>query len=220
MKLYQAFMRREFLRMYRELFPVRRFFMCEWWIFVVARNNQESNDPAHRTPGPEQPRKYDTMTDSRQTENAVPGGTCAAVGSPFVFLDDASRPYLAFRGWLHYWHADKKWVTLREMKPGECETLEARKLPDEQAALYGWPCVANASSATSRKTGKIMETGQALELVHGMATRLYKRHGELDPASSPAEAQDALDTVEDFIVNNFEDDAEDTPNAENQALTH
>ena len=70
----------------------------------------------------------------------------------------------------------------------------------------------NASSATSRKTGKIMETGQALEIVHGMATRLYKRHGELDPASSPAEAQDALDTVEDFIVNNFEDGAEDTPN--------
>ena len=73
----------------------------------------------------------------------------------------------------------------------------------------------NASSATSRKTGKIMETGQALEIVHGMATRLYKRHGELDPASSPAEAQDALDTVEDFIVNNFEDGAEDTPNQGN-----
>lgn len=72
------------------------------------------------------------MTDSRSTD-------C----SPFVFLDDASRPYLAFRGWLHYWHADKKWVTLRAMKPGERERLEARKLPDEQAALYGWPCVAN-----------------------------------------------------------------------------
>ena len=54
-----------------------------------------------------------------------------------------------------------------------------------------------------------METGKALEIVHGMATRLYKQHGELDPASNPAEAQDALDTVEDFIVNNFEDD---TPN--------
>ena len=62
-----------------------------------------------------------------------------------------------------------------------------------------------------------MDTGKALEIVHGMATRLLKRHGELDPAGNPAEAQDALDTVEDFIlilsfsflVNNFDDD---TPN--------
>ena len=57
-----------------------------------------------------------------------------------------------------------------------------------------------------------MDTGKALEIVHGMATRLYKRHGELDPAKNPAEVRDPLDTVEDFIVNNFEDDAEDTPN--------
>ena len=59
-----------------------------------------------------------------------------------------------------------------------------------------------------------METGKALEIVHGMATRLYKRYGELGPAGNPAEAQDALDTIEDLIVNNFEDDAEDAPNAE------
>jgi hypothetical protein len=43
MKLYQAFMRREFLSMYRELFPVKRFFTREWWTFVMARNNQKSN---------------------------------------------------------------------------------------------------------------------------------------------------------------------------------
>jgi len=61
-----------------------------------------------------------------------------------------------------------------------------------------------------------MDTGKALEIVHGMATRLYKRHGELDPAVNPAEAQEALDTVEDFIVNNFEED-DDTPNT---ALTN
>ena len=58
-----------------------------------------------------------------------------------------------------------------------------------------------------------METGKALEIVHGMATRLYKRYGELGPAGNPAEAQDALDTIEDLIVNNFEDDAEDAPNS-------
>jgi hypothetical protein len=56
-----------------------------------------------------------------------------------------------------------------------------------------------------------MDTGKALEIVHGMATRLYKCHGELDPAATPYEAQEALDTVEDFIVNNFESD-DDAPN--------
>lgn len=81
--------------------------------------------------------------DTEKTANGAGESSPAPDGSPFVFLDDASRPYLAFRGWLHYWHADKKWVTLREMRPGERETLEARKLPDDQAALYGWPCVAN-----------------------------------------------------------------------------
>lgn len=73
-------------------------------------------------------------------------------GSPFVFLDDASRPYLAFRDWLHYWHADKKWVTLRALKPSERETLEARKLPDDQAALYGWPCMPNAKLTDGGET--------------------------------------------------------------------
>lgn len=51
-----------------------------------------------------------------------------------------------------------------------------------------------------------MDTGKALVLVHDMASRLLLRHGELDPASTPAEAKDALDTVEDFIVNNFEEE--------------
>ena len=81
--------------------------------------------------------------DSKNNGGGAGSMSPALDGSPFVFIDDASRPYLAFRGWLHYLHADDKWVTLRVMKPGERETLEARKLPDEQAALYGWPCVAN-----------------------------------------------------------------------------
>jgi hypothetical protein len=62
-----------------------------------------------------------------------------AADSAFVFLDDMSRPYLVFKGWLHYWHGDKKWVTFRELNPGESETLELRKIPDDQAALYGFP---------------------------------------------------------------------------------
>jgi len=56
-----------------------------------------------------------------------------------------------------------------------------------------------------------MDTGRALEIVHGMAKRLLGRHGEIDPADNPAEAEEALGTVEDFIVNNFEAD-DDTPN--------
>jgi hypothetical protein len=58
----------------------------------------------------------------------------------------------------------------------------------------------------------MMETGKALEIVHKMETRLYKQHGEIVSARNPAEAQNALDTIEDFIVNNFEDDRQDTPN--------
>jgi hypothetical protein len=30
-------------------------------------------------------------------------------------------------------------VTFRELNPGESETLERRKIPDDQAALYGFP---------------------------------------------------------------------------------
>jgi hypothetical protein len=50
----------------------------------------------------------------------------------------------------------------------------------------------------------VMETGRALEIVHGMAERLYKHYGVMDPARTPSEVQMALDTVHDFIVNNFD----------------
>lgn len=91
----------------------------------------------------------------RDASSGRAAGSSAPDCSPFVFLDAASRPYLAFRGWLHYWHADNKWVTLREIKPGERETLEARKLPDKQAALYGLclgACLANAAVLPDQKT--------------------------------------------------------------------
>jgi hypothetical protein len=41
----------------------------------------------------------------------------------FVFLDDARRPFkCAMWGgdpWLFYWHADKKWVSLRKVTQAE-----------------------------------------------------------------------------------------------------
>lgn len=53
-----------------------------------------------------------------------------------------------------------------------------------------------------------METGKALEIVHGMASRLYKKNHALTYgiANTPSEAQEALDTVEDLIVNNFDEE--------------
>ncbi|MHC4561098.1 MAG: hypothetical protein ACYS80_27790 [Planctomycetota bacterium] len=60
--------------------------------------------------------------------------------SDFVFLDDDSRPYQVKEWggdpWLFYWHADKKWVSLRMLRPYEIMPLESRKLPPEMAALY------------------------------------------------------------------------------------
>ena len=41
----------------------------------------------------------------------------------------------------------------------------------------------------------IGSTGRALAIVHGMASRLLDRHGELDPATNPAEARKALDRI-------------------------
>ena len=52
-----------------------------------------------------------------------------------------------------------------------------------------------------------METGDALAIVYEMASRLYRRHGEMVPsAATPSKTREALDTVEDFVVNNFSDE--------------
>lgn len=47
-----------------------------------------------------------------------------------------NTPYMITNGWVHYWHADKKWVTLRPIKALE---LIDRKhiLPPDQALMYG-----------------------------------------------------------------------------------
>ncbi len=53
-----------------------------------------------------------------------------------------------------------------------------------------------------------MSTGDALEIVWAMAKRLYTGYGEVCPPANNADTVEALDTVEDFISNNFEDDGD------------
>ena len=56
------------------------------------------------------------------------------------------------------------------------------------------------------KDQEVMDLGKALEIVWEMAQSLYRAHGEFcPPAKCPADATTALDTVEDFIVNHFEE---------------
>jgi hypothetical protein len=56
---------------------------------------------------------------------------------------------------------------------------------------------------------QVMGLGKALEIVWEMAKSLYHQHGEFcKPAKCPADATTAMDTVEDFIVNHFEEDDE------------
>jgi hypothetical protein len=58
----------------------------------------------------------------------------------FVFVDDASVPYLVRRlggePWLCYWHADRHWVTLRKLTQEEVARFGSRALPAHQAELY------------------------------------------------------------------------------------
>lgn len=50
--------------------------------------------------------------------------------------------------------------------------------------------------------GDVMDLGTALTIVHAMARSLFKDHGEFcEPARNPSDAENALNTVEDFIVN-------------------
>jgi hypothetical protein len=59
-----------------------------------------------------------------------------------------------------------------------------------------------------RRAGEqVMDLGKALEIVWEMAKSLYNSHGEFcKPANCPADATTAMTTVEDFIVNDFEDE--------------
>ena len=59
----------------------------------------------------------------------------------FVFLDTRNRPFRVKKWsdglWLFYWHrANNNWVSLRPIRDDEIKGMEARKLTNEQAALY------------------------------------------------------------------------------------
>lgn len=58
----------------------------------------------------------------------------------FVFIDDNNRPYwVRMWGespWLFYWHADKRWVSFRELSGNDVLKFSANKLPNEQAEMY------------------------------------------------------------------------------------
>ena len=61
---------------------------------------------------------------------------------------------------------------------------------------------ADDTTLKARDGSEVMSRGTALEIVHAMARSLYRRHGEFcSPAKNPAEVKEALDVVEDFIVN-------------------
>ena len=64
------------------------------------------------------------------------------LGDGFVFIDHRHRPYMVKtcengQAWLHYWHADKHWVTLRRLhSPSEIWTMKAMALAPGLAKLY------------------------------------------------------------------------------------
>jgi len=47
-----------------------------------------------------------------------------------------------------------------------------------------------------------MRLGEALEIVHANAAHLYSKKGQFTKANNPADMEEALKIVEDFIVNN------------------
>ena len=63
---------------------------------------------------------------------------------------------------------------------------------------------------------KVLTMGHALELVHEAGKRLLEQHGEIT-AKSRAEMHEALDMVEDFIVNQFGEDDDLDPRIPDEA---
>ncbi len=58
----------------------------------------------------------------------------------FVFIDDKNMPYwVAMRyekPMLAYWHADKRWVNLRELNGGEVMLMNQKAISEEYAEIY------------------------------------------------------------------------------------
>lgn len=91
---------------------------------------------------PEKGRTYRDLCNEHCLRDFLVKNVPAETYPIFVFLDQ-NRPKLITRGWMHYWHPDKRWVTEREVTQEETTTFEARKLKPEHARLYntepGWP---------------------------------------------------------------------------------
>ena len=85
------------------------------------------------------------MTDKQiENWNTLPKTSAAEMGDiklPFVFLDDADRPYMIARindnPWIFYWHPDSMWMTFRRITHmSEVWAMDKKRLPDKQALLY------------------------------------------------------------------------------------
>lgn len=63
-------------------------------------------------------------------------------GKDFIFLDEAARPYrVRFydaeqKWWLHWWHPEKRWVTLRQTSENDVLKMLRNALKFEHARLY------------------------------------------------------------------------------------
>ncbi len=53
-----------------------------------------------------------------------------------VWIDRRGEPFAIARGWVHWWHPDKQWVTLREALFIE-PLLSCERVSPEHAKLYG-----------------------------------------------------------------------------------
>lgn len=95
-----------------------------------------------------------STTPQASTRDSVPCDDW--LGDGFVFLDNRSTPYMVRmedKGelWLYYWHADKKWVTLKRIETlKDLWAMKARALRPEQATLYS----PNDQDKRTREGGK------------------------------------------------------------------
>ena len=85
-----------------------------------------------------------------------------------------------------------------------CTACGAERGDPDQAGLKCYE-TGDGVHLWSSGSRNFMGTAAALEIVHGMATRAYE-NTRYSVIAVQAEAKLALDTVEDFITNNFVED--------------
>ena len=58
----------------------------------------------------------------------------------FVFLGGDGKPYwMRLQGgdpWIYYWHADKRWVSMKRSNQSEIWMANERKMSDSDAKIY------------------------------------------------------------------------------------